>query len=67
MNITYFTDTDTLLVTFNNHEISETNDINENTLVELDKYGNIVAMTIEHAKKQTEIFDFSFKQISQAV
>ncbi|MCB9203243.1 MAG: DUF2283 domain-containing protein [Flavobacteriales bacterium] len=67
MNITYFNDTDTLLVNFSNNEIAETKDINENTLVELDRDGNIVSMTIEHAKNQTEINDFSFKQINTKI
>jgi len=37
MNITYFKDTDTLLVNFNNNEITDTKDLNENVLVEMDK------------------------------
>jgi uncharacterized protein YuzE len=63
MEITYFKDTDTLLVNFNNNEITETKDLNENILVELDKNGNVVSMTIEHAKQQTEISSFSFNQV----
>jgi uncharacterized protein YuzE len=63
MKITYFKDTDTLLVNFNNNEIAETKDINEKILVELDKNGNVVSMTIEHAKQQTEISSFSFNQV----
>lgn len=63
MKITYFKDTDTLLVNFNNNEITETKDINENVLVETDKNGNVVNITIEHAKKQTEITSFSFNQV----
>lgn len=63
MEITYFKDTDTLLVNFNNNEITEIKDLNENILVELDKNGNVVSMTIEHAKQQTEISSFSFNQV----
>jgi len=63
MKITYFKDTDTLLVNFNNNEIIETKGLNENILVELDKNGNVVSMTIEHAKQQTEISSFSFNQV----
>ncbi len=63
MKITYFEDTDTLLVYFNDNKIVETKDINENTLIELDANGKIVSMTIEHAKNQTEISSFSFNQI----
>ena len=63
MKITYFEDTDTLLVYFNNNEIVETKDLNENTLIELDKNGKVVSMTIEHAKEQTEISSFTFNQV----
>lgn len=64
MKITYFEDTDTLLVRFNENKITETKEVNENTIIELDSLGNLVSITIEHAKKQTEISSFSFHQIS---
>ena len=51
MKITYFKDTDTLLVNFSNREIAITKGLNENVLIELDKDGNVVSMTIEHARK----------------
>jgi len=63
MKVTYFDDTDTLLVYFNDHKIVETKDLNENTIIEIDENGNIVSMTIEHAKQQTEVSSFSFKQV----
>jgi len=67
MNITYFKDTDTLLVNFNDNEIAHTRDLNENVLVELDKNGAVVSMTIEHAQQQTEVQSFSFNQVDKAV
>lgn len=67
MNITYFKDTDTLLVNFNDNEIALTQDLNENVLVELDKNGAVVSMTIEHAQQQTEVQSFSFNQVDKAV
>ena len=63
MKVTYFEDTDTLLVYFNDNEIVETKDFNENTLIELDINGKVVSITIEHAKEQTEISSFSFNQV----
>ena len=63
MKKTYFEDTDTLLVYFNNNDSVETKDLNENTLIELDADGQIVSMTIEHAKNQTEISSFTFNQV----
>ena len=64
MKVTYFNDTDTLLVCFNDHKILETRDVSENTLIELDEHGNVVSMTIEHAKQQTEVTSFSFNQVA---
>ncbi len=64
MKIKYFKDTDTRLLNFNNNEIQETKDINENMLVELDKNGNIVSLTLEHAKHYADINDLSFQQLA---
>ena len=61
MQAKYFTDTDTLLLTFSNHDIVETYDLNENVLVEVDDNGSIVSMTVEHAKKQTDVNEFSYQ------
>ncbi len=63
MEIKYFQDTDTLLVNFMDNKIAETRDLNENTLIELDKDGNLVSMTIEHAKEQANMEDFSYHQV----
>ncbi|QBN18853.1 DUF2283 domain-containing protein [Flavobacterium nackdongense] len=63
MRVAYFDDTDTLLVYFIDHKIVETKDLNENTIIELDENGNIVSMTIAHAKQQTEVSSFSFNQL----
>ncbi len=65
MKVTYFDDTDTLLVCFNNNPIVETKDLNNNTIIELDQNGNLVSMTIEHAKEQTEVSSFSFNKIDK--
>lgn len=66
MNITYFKDTDTLLVNFNTNEVTDTKDLNENVLIETDKNGNVVSITIEHAQQQAEISNFSFNQVEKS-
>jgi uncharacterized protein YuzE len=66
MKVKYFPDTDTLLVNFSDRQIAETRDLNEDVLVELDEVGRVVSMTIEHAKQQTDIGEFSY-QLSGAV
>jgi len=63
MEIKYFPDTDTLLINFTDKGIVETRDLNENTLIELDKDGYLVSMTLEHAKQQANIDDFSYHQV----
>ncbi len=61
MKAKYFPETDTLLIEFNDKEIAETFDLNENVLVELDKQGRVVSMTVEHAKEQTDVMEFSYQ------
>lgn len=62
MHAKYFPDTDTLLLTFSNTAIAETFDLNEHVLVEVDREGRIVSMTIEHAKQQTDVNEFSYQR-----
>ena len=52
------------ITNFNNKNIAITQDINENLLVELDEQGDIVSLTLEHAKKNTDVFDFSYQQLA---
>jgi uncharacterized protein YuzE len=61
MKIRYFPDTDTLMVDFSDRKIAETRDLNEDVLVELDESGRVVSMTIEHAKRQTDVAEFSYQ------
>jgi uncharacterized protein YuzE len=61
MRATYFSDTDTLLLQFNDRQIVETYDLNEDVLVEADKEGRVVSMTIEHTKQQTNVNEFAYQ------
>ncbi|MDI9430519.1 MAG: DUF2283 domain-containing protein [Sedimentisphaerales bacterium] len=61
MNVRYFPDTDTLLVNFSDRKIAKTHDIGENVLVEMDEEGHLVSMTIEHAKQQMNVTEFSYQ------
>ena len=62
MRIQYFHDTDTLHIEFRAVEVSETRDLDEDTLIDLDRDGNICGITIEHAKDRAEIPISSFEQ-----
>lgn len=55
MKVQYFEDTDTLYIEFQGREVSETQDLDENTLLDLDSEGNVCAITFEHASKRTDI------------
>jgi uncharacterized protein YuzE len=63
MKVQYFENTDTLYILFRDGDVRETKDLDENTLVEFDGGGNLVSMTIEHAKERVDIPNFSFQQI----
>lgn len=63
MKIKYFLDTDTALVEFADHEVFETKEVNENIYIDVDCEGNLVSMTIEHAKSQARIKELSFEEI----
>ena len=64
MTIKYFQDTDTLHIEFKAAEVAETRNLDENTQLDIDKDGNICAMTIEHARDRADIPNFSFEQIA---
>ncbi len=66
MNVKYFEDTDTALLEFSNNEVSETTEINENIYVDLDADGNLVTMTIEHARLNTTLPDVDVQLLGQA-
>ena len=64
MKIKYFEETDTLFIEFRPAQVEETRDLDENTLLELDKNGNICAITVEHASDRADIPHFSFEQVA---
>ena len=44
---------------------AETKEITEDLYIDLDENGNLVSMTIEHAKKQAHISEISFLQMEK--
>jgi uncharacterized protein YuzE len=63
MRVKYFSETDTALVEFTDHEVAETKEISENIYVDLDKQGNLVSMTIEHARTNARLGEFSYQEM----
>jgi uncharacterized protein YuzE len=64
MKIKYFQDTDTLYIEFRQAVVRETRDLDENTILDLDRKGDVCAITIEHARERTEIPSFSYEQVT---
>ncbi len=67
MKIKYFNDTDTALLEFSENAIKETQEISENIYIDIDENGNLVSMTIEHAKTTAHLPDISYEQIGSAL
>ena len=63
MKVKYFGNADTLYIEFRETEVSETRDLDENTLIDIDREGQICAITVEHASVSADIPHFSFEQI----
>ena len=61
MKVEYFQGTDTVLLTFSEREIVDTHDLNENVLAELDADGGVVSITVEHAKEQMNVGEFTYQ------
>ena len=63
MKIKYFTDTDTALVEFSQTPVVETREVSEKISIDLDAQGNVVNMTIEHAKHGANLSEFAFQEM----
>ena len=65
MKINHFENTDIALINFSENEIVETKEESENVYLDLDKDGNLVSMTVEHAGEKVNIEKFSFERLSK--
>ncbi len=65
MKVKYFSDTDTAHVEFTERDVYETKEISENIYIDIDKKGNIVSMTIEHAKSNADLWEFSYQEMTR--
>ncbi len=67
MKVKYFLDTDTAQLEFTDHYVEETKEISDNIYIDLDKNGNLVNMTIEHAKENAHLSEFSLQEVKTKV
>ena len=63
MRVKYFSDTDTAHLEFLDKDVYETREISENIYVDLDKNGNLANMTIEYAKANAGLREFSYQEM----
>jgi len=64
MKVRYFEKTDTLYIEFNDAPVTETRDLDENTVLDLGQGGEVRALTIEHASKRAGFPQFSYEQVA---
>lgn len=55
MKISYFQDADTLYIEFRAGDITESKDLDENTILDVDENDNVCAITFEHASQRTDV------------
>ena len=64
MKVRYFEDTDTMYIELSDREPASTEELNDNVMLELDKDGKVVGLTIEHAKQSEGKLDFSYETVA---
>ena len=64
MKISYFEDTDTLLIEVKPGSVVETRDLDEDSLMDFDAQGQVLAMTLEHASARAQLSSFSFDRVA---
>ena len=64
MKVKYFKDSDTLYIEFRSDEIAESQDLDENTVIDLDSEGNVCAITFEHASSRTDVEQITLEGIA---
>lgn len=64
MKVSYFEDTDTLYIELQQADIKESKDLDENTILDIDSEGNIVAITMERASTRTDVHNLTLSGIA---
>lgn len=64
MKVQYFDDTDTLYIEFRADDISESRELDENTIMDVDARGQVCAITFEHASERTDVHQLTVEGIA---
>ena len=67
MNIKYFRETDTAFLEFSDSPVDETREITPHVYVDIDRDGNMVSMTIEHASTAAKLPVVRIEEIGAVV
>jgi uncharacterized protein YuzE len=67
MKINYFRDTDTAHLEFSDRDIDETRELSGNVYADFDKDGNLVSLTIEHAKQSASLPEVIVEEFEHGV
>ncbi|NMW21394.1 MAG: DUF2283 domain-containing protein [Chlorobiaceae bacterium] len=67
MKVKYFNDTDTAHIEMLDKEVFETRQISENIYIDIDEKGNLVSMTVEHAKESAALWEFSYEEVQKKI
>jgi uncharacterized protein YuzE len=67
MKVKYFPDTDTAHVELTDRDVKETKEVSENIYVDIDVNGNLVSMTIEHARVNAGLWEFSYQEVTTPI
>lgn len=60
MKVTYFKETDTAVVELTDAPVEEARELNENVYFDLDAYGKLVSLTIEHVRERANLPEMLF-------
>lgn len=63
MRVRYFSDTDTAIIEFTDKAVHETKEISQNIYIDIDATGNLISITVEHAKDSTGLWEFSYQEM----
>ena len=64
MKLQYFDQTDTLYIEFRSEGISNSRELDENTILDFDANGEICAITFEHASERTDVQQITLEGIA---
>ncbi len=64
MIVKYFPDTDTAYIEFTDLPVEDIKEVSENIYIDIDKEGDLVSMTIEHARANANLQEFAYQEMA---